>query len=533
MKFFVSYSRSVQKEVGAVIKLLRAAGYEVWWDGDIPTMSDWWATILNEIEACEVFIFMISEKSVVSPYCMEELRYAIGRNRPVLPFILDDHTKYNLPDELGRGQRYKHDGDPANMLARILGDCQRIDWSLHEDLYAARPPEPNSGSGSVIKQFQQAVTLAQAGQFEQALTRFRNVKSLDPKKWGKQCEHWILRVTVYSEVAELADHSATLQMARQQWSDHLQSDSDVGDFDPLLVLSKIMGTSPPPPLVITIISPPPPPPAIPLLEWIDIPAGEFTMGSDKSRDKAAFDDETPQHTETTAAYKIGKYPVTYGQYELFVAHAGYSERLFWTDEGWKWKEDKTEPLYWNDPDWHKANHPVIGVTWYESFAFCSWLTAYLYPDVWAEYLRYRATRALHTMPGLIRLPTEAEWEKAARWDAKRKVALIYPYGDSYDPKRANTTDSKIGHTTSVTSYPNGVSPYGVFDMSGNVWNWCLTKWRGNYKTKADEDPSGTSNRVVRGGSWYSNMQLTRAAYRDSWNPSDGSNYRGFRLCALS
>jgi formylglycine-generating enzyme required for sulfatase activity len=273
---------------------------------------------------------------------------------------------------------------------------------------------------------------------------------------------------------------------------------------------------------------------IPLLEWIDIPAGDFLMGSDKKRDNQACDDETPQHTATTTAYKIGKYPVTYAQYALFVANGGYAERTFWTDAGWDRKGDKTQPeVGWNDPDWHKDDHPVIGVTWYESAAFCNWLTAWLYPAVWENHLRTRANRALHTVPGLIRLPTEAEWEKAARWDEKRKIALIYPYGDTYDPKKANTSDSGIGHTTAVTTYPNGISPYGVFDMSGTVTEWYLTKWRISYKDNADEAASGANTRIVRGLSWYSDSLVTRAAYCLFRSPGGRFDVQGFRLCALS
>jgi formylglycine-generating enzyme required for sulfatase activity len=292
-----------------------------------------------------------------------------------------------------------------------------------------------------------------------------------------------------------------------------------------------------PTVVITVTPLTPPPtalPSIPLLEWIDIPAGDFTMGSDKEREPQAYDWETPQHKETTSAYKIAKYPVTYGQYELFVANGGYDERLFWTDAGWDRKGDKTEPEYgWNNPDWHKDDHPVIGVTWYESFAFGNWLTAWLYPDVWGETLRTRTNRTLHTLPGLIRLPTEAEWEKAARWDEKRKISLIYPYGDTYNPTKANTSDSGIGHTTAVTAYPDGKSPYGVMDMSGNVWEWCLTIWRDSYQANVYDITVGKSARVVRGGSWGVDFQGTRAASRDFGYPDSGVTYRGFRLCALS
>jgi hypothetical protein len=92
-RIFVSYSRSVKTEVGEIVRLLKASGHDVWWDGNIPPIADWWATICEHVEGCEIFIFFISEKSVQSPYCLAELKYAIDRNRPIFPFIIDDHTQ--------------------------------------------------------------------------------------------------------------------------------------------------------------------------------------------------------------------------------------------------------------------------------------------------------------------------------------------------------------------------------------------------------------------------------------------------------
>jgi formylglycine-generating enzyme required for sulfatase activity len=472
---------------------------------------------------------MVSEKSVVSPYCLEELNYAIKRNRPILPFILDDHTGYALPQALGRGQWYVHDGDPANMLAKILGDCEKIDWSRYQDRSVQRPPEPNSDGGSIPKQFQQAVTLAAAGQFEQAFTRFRNIQSLDPSNWGEDCERWIVRITVYGEVAELTDHPATLKKAWQKWTAHLQVDAESSTFDPLLILSKIMdgGSLPVPPLV-AIVSPPPLPAfSLPLLEWIDIPAGEFLMGSDPQQDEDARYNEQPQHSEPVAAFKMSKYPVTYAQYERFVDDEGYGEQSFWTEAGWDWRGTRNEPDYWKDPKWHQPDHPVIGVRWYEAVAFCNWLTAQCYPDVWAACRR--APKLPIGIANLIRLPTEAEWEKSARWDARKKKSLIYPYGDTYDPKKANTADNGIGQTTPVTAYPKGVSPYGVWDMSGNVCEWCLTEWRYSYSPPANNNTNGTLFRVRRGSSWNWNGEGSRGASRIEGNPGYWNAGMGFRL----
>jgi hypothetical protein len=505
MKFFVSYSRSMKSEVGAVVKLLRAAGHDVWWDGDIPKIADWWATILTAIEDCDVFIFMISEKSVVSPYCLAELNYAIKRNHPILPFILDDYTTYALPNELGRGQWYQYDGDPGNMLAQVLGDCDKIEWSLYQKRYTQRPAEPNSGSGSLIKQFQQAVTLAEAGQFDQAFERFRNVKSLDPATWGGECERWIACITVYGEVAELADHPVTMKMARQKWSAHLQNDPESATFDPLLILGKVNGAAPPPP-AISVVAAPPPPPAFILpapFAWIDIPG---TLGK----------------KWTGAPYKIAKYPVTNAQFRLFVDAKGYTERRWWTEAGWEarakgwvydngWKETGkawTEPRYWRDSKWNGAEQPVVGVSWYEAVAYCLWLS-----EMTGEQ---------------IMLPTEDQWQYAAQGDDGR----TYPWGNDWDCKKCNNSvkpcDSNV--TTPVRQFEGkGESFFKVVDMAGNVWEWCLT----DYHTQTNDVNSLSERRCVRGGSWGDfNTDYFRCDLRDWNSPHYWFNNGGFRL-ALS
>ncbi|MBA3872841.1 MAG: SUMF1/EgtB/PvdO family nonheme iron enzyme [Anaerolineae bacterium] len=465
----MSYSRSVKAEVGAVIKLLRAAGHEVWWDGDIPTIADWWATILENIEHAEIMLFMVSEKSVQSPYCLEELRYGIKLNRPVLPFILDNRTKYSIPPEFGRRQWYVHDSDPANMLSQIVRDCSKIPWEQHQPRSAPRPPEPNSGSGTLTKQFQQAVSLAEAGQFAEAISRFNNVSSLDYAEWGADCDRWIRRVESYAEIADLTDHKATLARANAKWNILLRDDSEAVDFDPLLVYDKLNDyltntNSLPPKSVLRSTKPssfsvmPQP------FAWIDIPS---------------------------KGYSIAKYPITNAQYSKFIDANGYNNRKWWTDVGWKvcqegwhydgdWKPSGNawaEPRYWKDTKWNGGEQPVVGVSWYEAVAFCFWLT-----DITGE---------------KIILPTEEQWQYAAQGDH----GVTYPWGSDWDCKRCNNSVRPCGSnvTTPVRQYEGkGDSPFGIVDMVGNVWEWCLT----DYEQKTNDVRSASNSRVLRGGSWF-------------------------------
>jgi len=221
--------------------------------------------------------------------------------------------------------------------------------------------------------------------------------------------------------------------------------------------------------------------------FIEIPAGSFMMGSDKKRDKDALDREFPPHSVELSAYSINRYPVTVAQFRVFVQETGY-------DAGSKWS---------SDPD----NHPVRYVSWDDAVKYCEWLT---------EKLEMR-----------IQLPTEAQWEYAARGTDGR----IYPWGDEADPDKANYDDTGINTTSPVGCFPSGNRPCGISDMAGNVWEWCQD-WYGEYTADAVTNPIGAgvgSDRVLRGGSWYNFARHCRAALRNYRSPGRRYNSCGFRL----
>ncbi len=241
--------------------------------------------------------------------------------------------------------------------------------------------------------------------------------------------------------------------------------------------------------------------------WVKIPAGPFLIGVEKLEMLLPYD------------YWIARYPVTYAQYEKFVndPEGGYAVGRYWTKAGRKWREDKRQPWLWGDPDWHISNHPVVGVTWYEAVAFCRWLSKKLGCEV--------------------RLPTEAEWEKAARGIDGR----VYPWGDEYISGYANINEIALDvgpfylrRTSAVGIYHIPNTPYGLQDTSGNVWEWCATKWGWNYEDglKAmDNDPEGSEVRVLRGGSWSYIRGNARCAFRHWDDPVNWDDGRGFRVCA--
>lgn len=251
-------------------------------------------------------------------------------------------------------------------------------------------------------------------------------------------------------------------------------------------------------------------------ETVLIPAGPFIMGSNKVLDPAAYDYELPQCTLTLPEYRIGKYPVTVGEYRAFVEVGGYREKKWWTEAGWRRRaaEKKTVPLFWGVSTWTAHDRlPVIGITWYEAAAYCRWL---------AE----RTGKP-------YRLPGEAEWEKAARGTE----GWIYPWGNDWREGVCNWLglwdgSRDKGHTTPVGQFSSAGnnSPYRVVDMSGNVWEWCATKWQDHYTYPEDNDLAGDYRRVVRGGSWSDgDPTLLRAAFRAHGMPFIFSNSWGFRV----
>ena len=226
---------------------------------------------------------------------------------------------------------------------------------------------------------------------------------------------------------------------------------------------------------------------------VRVPAGQFQMGSVMARDNDAQDNELPPHPVHLPEFHIGKYPVTNAQYQAFVLATGHRAPDHW--------EEGRIPS-------GKANHPVVYVTWRDAVKFCDWL------------------RAGTGQP--FRLPTEAEWEKAARGTDGR----IYPWGD--DPPDEDLCDfnQHVKDTTPIGRYsPQGDSPYGCADMVGNVWEWCQSLcWL--YPYQADdgrEDLRDYRHRVLRGGSWKSGAMYMRCAARSPFEPGAMIVSLGFRV----
>ncbi len=258
-------------------------------------------------------------------------------------------------------------------------------------------------------------------------------------------------------------------------------------------------------------------PAEPQLGLVEIPAGEFLMGSDLAVDVLAYPRECPQHTLYLPRYYISKYAVTIAQFEAFLNATGYRPRY---------------PHLQSGP----ANHPVVNLTWHDALAYCSWLNSKL--------LESESTPALLKKLILedgytITLPSEAEWEKAARGVDGR----IFPWGNQFMSNRGNFAGTNIEKTCAVGSFPDGASPYGLLDMSGNCWEWTRSLWGDAWDSpslgypydpgdgREDLAAPDQSLRVMRGsGAYQYQEKFLRCAYKSRFCANDTElNYSGFGL----
>ena len=297
--------------------------------------------------------------------------------------------------------------------------------------------------------------------------------------------------------------------------------------------------------------------SFPDIAWETILAGTLQMGFEDEEKELDWDNHSkPVHPVDLNEFQISRYPITNAQFDCFVKAGGYKDEKYWQKplSALDWLRDgdadlsllddnpdlkeaykdelakevtRRQPWYWEQRQWNNANHPVIGVSWYEALAFCNWLNT-LEP--------FNDKK--------VRLPTEAEWEYAARGDE----GLRYAWGDKADDATlGNYNDTGLGRTSSVGLFPKGKAfpeskpEVRIHDMSGNIWEWTSSQWGAksqepDFIYKDWEDQEGGRDglethalRITRGGSWYDTSDGVRCAIRGRSRPDDRDVVVGFRV----
>lgn len=263
-------------------------------------------------------------------------------------------------------------------------------------------------------------------------------------------------------------------------------------------------------------------------DMVTVHAGDFLMGAPWRM--FVYDNELPAHTVSLPAFKIARLPTTNEEYAHFINEGGYERREWWDAEGWQWREREnwTLPFYWSPQSfggdarsWNartmfeegalKPEHPVAGVSWYEA----------------AAYARFAGKR----------LPTEAEWEKAASWDAGRERKRLFAWGDDAPGEAHGNFDLRHWDTTPVGSFPSGASGVGCLDMTGNVWEWTSDPFAGyaGFAPYPYPEYSETwfdgDHRVLKGGSWATHPSVLRTSFRNFFRRHFRIAFAGIRCAA--
>jgi len=296
---------------------------------------------------------------------------------------------------------------------------------------------------------------------------------------------------------------------------------------------------------------------LPDIDWVQLPAGTFSMGSDANNPDSEKWEMPVHEVIIRKEFWMARYPVTNAQFACFVNEDGYKEERYWNSsqaslDWWKgepgdlslfdnhpeWmkgfgvflakEKTRSEPWFWHERACNLANHPVVGVSWYEALAYCNWLNE--------QY-------AAQGLRGRVRLPNEAEWEYAARGFQ----GLVYAWGETSDPDLGNCFETQLKGTSAVGLFPKDQA-FGLCDLSGNVWEWTSSQWGTRYGQpeftytawveqegellSGERDYLGDHTlRVIRGGSWLNFSHQARCAGRHRYPPSFRSNDLGFR-CVL-
>lgn len=518
MRIFVSYARVDKPFCIQIVDTLDV--HETWYDQRLYAGQNWWKEILRRLDWCESFIFLLSPDSVASEYCRKEFELAQSLGKHIVPVVIRENTV--LPENLKSVQYIDlTSGITPETVKALLNSVyiaeRRKQPVLPVSAIASeKTTPPTTNPANVISiaaaamengQFDQAVFLLKQAKENGFTSRFINLDALLGEAEAALDRLAYLREAEreYKQISELVKHNRTRKLGLEAFE---AFQHDFPDYDPdniARLLTKPHGVEATGLITISpfveassVIN-------LPMLEWCEIPDGTvLTEDIDK-------DHKVIQRKLSVGRFRISKYPVTHNQYQMFCDDSlGYSNINWWefSPEAYNWRVNNPEPKAGR---FKGDERPREMVNWYDAVAFCRWLS---------EKLRSK-----------IALPTALQWQRAARGDDNR----IYPWGNTFDKNRCNTRESEIKMTSLVMRYNNGASPFNVFDMAGNVWEWCL-----NSKPKLSNAAGQNGNsspteiglageRAVFGGSFVSAYQRSQISFHYYLDPLCYHATIGFRI----
>jgi hypothetical protein len=490
MRLFISYARVDKPYCQQIVDLLDI--HEVWYDHRLHAGQKWWEEILRRLAWCDGIIYLMSPDSVNSEYCQKELAIAEKLGKHIFPVLI--HSSASIPATM-REIQYADlsNGLDAKAVKHLLGaiyiaERQGTPQAVTEPaapLETASPPEVDP-----VTVMDEAADALDAGQFDRAvfllktaiengyISRFIDVMAvlqeaeaaLDRQAYHREAER------EYRPIVALVKRHKTFKIGCEAFVEYRKY---FPDYDPDNLTALCL------------------PSEVPSLEWCDVTPGEVYLERDKRRIATRVE-----------AYKMGKYPITNSQYQYFIdAPDGYCADQWWTfsPDALSWHHEHPEPL---SSSVSGDLYPRTNICWYEAMAFCLWLS---------------------DKTGLqITLPTQQQWLRAAQGDQH----LLYPWGNRFDKTRCNTQEGEQKKITPVNFYEDGVSPFGVYDMAGNTWEWCATKVLANITGKLLNSAMEV-NYVVQGGCFMGSQDRARSGFYYKLKPIYRYHSIGFRVICVT
>lgn len=545
MRIFVSYARVDKPYCIRIIETLHA--HDVWYDQRLYAGQDWWKEILRRLDWCDLFIYLLSPDSVASLYCRRELEIARRMNRDVIPVLIDRGTV--LPAEM-KGWQYVDLADNLTVenVAQLLNSILLVERQkassptktsetqpkdVHNPAAFSNPVDLISGAARALEKgdFDNAVLLLKQAQASGYQSRFVKLDKLLRMAESAVAEQTQRREAQreYQHIVALFAFESTRQLACEAFAEFTKA---FGSYDPRGlrrycessqtvavssgnhskperiasssaskaddVSSQAENSSASNPngkrrpaagaLMAKEI--------LPMLQWCDIPYGNVTISSIEGADE-----DFGEITVQVDNFVMSMFPVTNAQFDIFAKAAdGYKNPRWWnfSEHATRWfKLDKGV----SRSRFSGNERPRENVNWYESMAFANWLS---------NLLKMKIT-----------LPTVAQWQRAAKGDDDR----YFPWGDDYHEEHCNTRESGLKMTTPVNRYSKGISPYGVYDMAGNIWEWTMN-------TAASSD-GRDFRRAVAGGSFVSTCDRVQTSFRYYLDPRVRYSSIGIRLVGLT
>ncbi|NWG18034.1 MAG: SUMF1/EgtB/PvdO family nonheme iron enzyme [Chloroflexi bacterium] len=500
MRIFVSYARVDRAYCVKIAQVLDF--HDVWYDQKLTSGDQWWKEIQRRIEWCEGLIYLISSDSLASQYCRNEFETAQALGKHVFPVLID--RKAEIPEDF----RILHYIDLTNGLTveavhdllRSIYMAEQQDW-VKKTAGTGENDTPASSGDTGRSALTAVVSAMEMGQYAQAIELIQELKArnekpvfIDLDKMLAQAEESLAveqnrrqMEREYRDIYHLIRTPITYTIGIEAFSKFHET---YPDYDPDNLSVHLHGKRPSPSGArkrLNEVSS-----RIPLLEWCDIPSGKVRIESGG------------RGAEQVDRFLMARYPVTNMQYHLFLrAPNGYCDPRWWdfAPEARAWRDSAIRP---QASVFKGADRPRENVNWYDARAYCNWLSAVLKVK--------------------IVLPTLRQRQRSVMGDDNRS----FPWGDIFDKDRCNTRESGIRMTTVVNRYSSGVSPYGVYDLSGNVWEWCQD-------TVPDADPSNETGYkvVVHGGAFLSPHTRAHVAHYLLVPPQTGYASIGFRVICVN